>query len=313
MRKKVNKIRIISLVFVSFFLCTGKSVVAQYVTNPFDLGRPEPIVSDSTTIATKPTSSIGNPFELSSDGSVATTPEAPTIVEKIPVLLPASQIEKPQQFLFVIILAVLFLLTVLVSVSRSLIKKIYQAFFNDIVLKSLYREKGSLNTSIYLSLYGMFIINLGIFIYLLLRHYGLLIRNSDMTTLLWCILGVFSLIVAKHIVLAILSLVFPISKEIDIYSFVILIFGILTGLVLAPANVFLAYADPEFAKLIIFGTLIFILLFYTVLSLRSLFLARNYITVHFFHFLLYLCAIEVVPLLLLYKFITVHLQMPILY
>ncbi len=158
----------------------------------------------------------------------------------------------------------------------------------------------------------MFIINFGVFIYLILRNFGFLFYKSDFITLLYSVLGIAALIISKHIILAVLSYVFPISKEIDIYAFIILIFGILIGLILAPVNVFFAYSDPSFAHYIIIGTIATMVLIYGLRAVRSLFLVRNFIFPHFFHFLLYLCSVEIVPLLLLFKLINTKLQIPIL-
>jgi hypothetical protein len=48
--------------------------------------------------------------------------------------------------------------------------------------------------------------------------------------------------------------------------------------------------------------LILIILFYISRQLRGLFIAMPYIFSYKFHFLLYLCTIEIAPLAVLYKF-----------
>ena len=73
------------------------------------------------------------------------------------------------------------------------------SFFNDIVLKMLHRERGSLNTSIYFFLYAMFIINFGVFIYLILRNFGFLFYKSDFITLLYSFLNNIIAIIAMNI------------------------------------------------------------------------------------------------------------------
>jgi hypothetical protein len=158
----------------------------------------------------------------------------------------------------------------------------------------------------------MYVINFGVFIYLSLRHYGFLFYKSDFLTLIYCILGIGVLIASKHLILGILSYIFPISKELDIYNFIILIFGILVGLILAPLNVFFAYSDASLANYIIIGTAGTVGIVYGLSALRSLFYVRSYIFPNFFHFLLYLCSVEIVPLLLLVKLINTKLQIPIL-
>ena len=313
MLKKMTYTGINRMIVLGCMLFAAAFAGAQSSANPFDLGREEIIAPDSSSFRSVSPEISGNPFELFPGASGPVLATQSTEPVEVPKLQQVQQEEQPQQFLFLIVIAILLLLTVMVSISRSQIKRIYSAFFNDIVLRSLYREKGSVTTSIYLSLYLMFVGNLGIFVYLSLRQYNLLIGNSDLSTFLYCITITGSLIAAKHLVLGLISVIFPVSKDMDTYHFVILMFGILTGLLLAPANVFLAYADTGLAKLIITGMAIFLLLFYIMLMLRSLFLVRNIIVMHFFHFLLYLCTVELMPVMLLYKVVTDKLHIPVVY
>lgn len=96
-----------------------------------------------------------------------------------------------------------------------------------------------------------------------------------------------------------------------LYAFVVVVFGILIGLILAPVNVFLAYAEPEIAQKIVIMGSILILFIYLFRALRSLTLVQNYIFSNFFHFLLYLCAVEIAPVLLLLKIINDKMQVSI--
>jgi hypothetical protein len=293
--------------FLSFFVIHQS--FAQSEVNPFDIGNSALKISDSTTTAptntTLNSNASENPFDI-----ITVEPTVNNVAPIAPIEIKVTLVkttERPQQFLFGLVLTILLLLTLLVSLSRNLISKIYQAFFNDIVLRALHRERGSLNTTVYVGLYSMFIINLGVFVYLILRYYGYLFHGSDILTLLYCIFGVAGLIISKHIVLSTLAYIFPIEKQINTYSFIILIFGVLIGLILAPMNVFLAYSDAKMAEYIILGMGGFLGLTYILCALRSLFLARSYLLPHFFHFLLYLCSVEIIPLLLLYKSINAKL------
>jgi hypothetical protein len=299
--------------------CFGiTETLAQGDSNPFDIGghRAQSAVNDSSQDPSKiilpPTTSSDNPFDIVAPLQANNNP---TIQQQSkPVVIPQVNVinqPKPQSFLFALVLGILFLLTLLVSLSRSLIQKIYQAFFSDIVLRSLQRERSSLNTTIYISLYVMFMINVGVFIYLTMRHYGVLFYGSDSITLLFCILSILGIIIGKHLILGLLSFVFPISKELGVYNFVILIFGIITGLILAPCNVFLAYSEMPTSEYIIKTVSIIFLIIYTLIAIRSLFIVRNYIFQHFFHFLLYLCAVEIIPILIIQKLLISKQQIAI--
>lgn len=314
MLKKIF-IPIPKILLIAVLWLLSSSLQAQETTpNPFDIGKTTiTMPKDSVTTAPKIDSTqiaTGNPFDIVAPKANNDHDAIKNVVKEI-VVQPVEPSKMPQRFLFGLVLGILLLLTVLVSISRNLLSKIYQSFFNDVILKTLYRERSSLTTSIYISLYAMFILNLGVFFYLCLRHYGYIFNNSDALTLLYCIGGTAILFIGKHLMLGTLSSVFPISKEIDTYSFILVVFGILVGLMLAPINVFFAYSDNETAAYVSKIMLIVLAVIYILSALRSLFLVRNYILLHFFHFLLYLCSVEVIPLLILYKIINSKLQVPI--
>lgn len=307
-----NRFFIVFGIFLLLFIT--QSNAQSTWDNPFDIG----VVMPDSTDSLNETEAIDtllvsqNPFDIVKENPNIIKLEAKKNTSTIPAIQKIAQNNKPQGFLFSLVLGILLILTILVSLSRGLITKIYQAFFNDIVLKVLFRNRSSLSTSTYLALYGMFMINLGVFLYLVLRNYGWLINQSDIQTLSVCVIGVAVLIITKHLVLASLSYVFPISKEIDLYSFIIMIFGILMGLLLAPVNVFFAYSDAKTAQMLIIGIAIVLGIVYGLKAIRSLFLVQNVIFSDFLHFLLYLCAIELVPILLILKIINTKLQIPIL-
>lgn len=288
-----------------FILCNPNWVFSQDAVNPFDIGTPLLIVADSTKVGQAGAVS-DNPFDI------IRNPMNPTSPVPLPKITDATKTERPQQFIFILVFSVLLLLTVLVTASRSLISRIYQAFVSDVVLRALFRERSSLTSAVYLSLYLMFIINIGVFSYLFLRSRNVLLGSSDWLTLLYCILGLGALIVIKHIILWILSYVYPVAKELAMYNFIILIFGISIGLILAPINVFLPYLESPFAGYLMTCSGGMLLVLYGFMALRSLFLIRSYIFPYFFHFMLYLCSVEVIPVLIIFKIINSKLQIPIL-
>lgn len=298
----------IILLFVAAFPIAS---AAQNGNNPFDLRTDRPVnLSETTakdTIA-KVNIGTGNPFDIVSNPEKVKPQTKP--IEIIPTVTAdaISLREKGQNFLFSIVVSVLIILTILVVLSRNLLSKIYQAFFSDIVLKTLYRERGSLTASIYIGLYIMFLLNLSVFTFLALYNFNKIFNHSELFTLFYSIGAIVTLLAGKHLILNLLSFIFPISKELNLYGFIIVIFSILVGLVLAPINVFLAYSDAETAKLMIIGTSIAMSGVYVFRSLRSLVLAQSYIVSNFIHFIVYLCAVEIAPVLILLKMISGKIQ-----
>lgn len=193
------------------------------------------------------------------------------------------------------------LLAVFVTLFRSNVVKSFQAFFNDNIMGQLYREQGTIIAGAYLLLYGMFLINAGIFTYLLLGYFSKDFVTSNFSSLLYCILGVTGLFLLKHFVLLLMGNIFPVEKETKLYNFTITIFGIVLGVFLVPMNILIAYAPVEFVQYFVYAVFVSIGLIYLLRSLRGLFIANRFLLFHKFHFLLYLCTVEIAPLVILSK------------
>ncbi|MEL6865265.1 MAG: DUF4271 domain-containing protein [Bacteroidota bacterium] len=308
--------------------------------NPFEIKRPESTSTDSTTSPTttanpfevnqtSPTTSSpqteeSNPFEV---GGTTAAPPAPPSNQENPFDLksPASPVEPAiapppptdlgnspisdevllfddSNFIFWLILFMLFLLTLLVSLFRQYIAKAYRAFTNDNFLKLIHREQGRIIDWPYLSLYIGFILNAGIFALLVWKYYGL-IGGGNMIYLFRFIAAVAAIFITKHLLLGIVAGVFPVEKEIRQYSFMIVIFNIVLGILLVPINISLAYGPASLHTVVLYGAFLIIFLVYLFRVFRSLFLASRYIGLHKFHFFMYLCTVEIAPVLVLTKFI----------
>ena len=307
--------------------CVTETLAQDKGSNPFDIGRaptpvnqsaynPQPnnsnifdikpnatqVVEPSNTTDTNTTSppKSTNPFDI-----VAPSPNAvqPKVTNNTPIVTVVPKKEKAQtssSFLFIITISTLLLLTILVVLSRDVIRKSYLALFNETLMKSLHRERSSVNILIYTLLYSMFVINLGVFAFLCIRHY-FLINDSEWLTLLACLSVIGLVILLKHSVLRFMSAIFPISKEIDLYNFIIVVFGIIMGCVLAPMNIILAYASPETEKLMTYGIIAVLTAFFGLRYLRSLMVGAKFIGSNIVHFCIYVAAFEVMPAVIMVK------------
>ncbi len=108
---------------------------------------------------------------------------------------------------------------------------------------------------------------------------------------------------AKHIALNVIAYIFPIQKEVRQYSFMIMIFNIVLGVALAPVNLIVAYSTPTTLSSLILVLFTLIGLFYLFRHLRGIMIANKYLVFHKFHFLLYICTVEIAPMMVLLKLI----------
>jgi hypothetical protein len=145
--------------------------------------------------------------------------------------------------------------------------------------------------------------NLAIFAYLMLHRYHGSLGLSPGMTFLVCFAGVAAFFMIKHFFLYVLSTVFPLEKEIRLYNFIVMSAGILTGLVLTPLNIFMAYSPAPLSTTFMYMGIASFVIIFLLRAFRGLFVGANYLTTHPFHFLLYLCTAEIAPLAVLAKLV----------
>ena len=199
-------------------------------------------------------------------------------------------------FLTLLISALLTMLTV--SVNRQIINRVIRAVLNDNYLNLLYRElKKSGHAIKYLVLVLVFSLNMGLFIHLILSHF----YPALYAPLALCILAVMTIYLIRYVVMKYMSYVYPFNREVDQYSFTIIMFNILLGLILLPINVFAAFSPPGLAFIFLIIGLVVVGIALIFRSLRGLFIGGRHILMNKFYFILYLCAVELAPILLILK------------
>lgn len=273
--------------------------------NPFELSpRLTPEQRKEAAQQAQPAAPQGNPFDI-----VPPSPDAPRGKRKkaapppLRTNLPKGAVTKEHYkgFLLTAVMISLLFFTLLMTLQRNVFVKSYRAMLNDNLLNQVYRERAGGMLAPYVLAYSLFFVNGGLFIYLVQRHFQLAAPMGHFQMLLICIGLVATAFVLKHLVLAIIGGIFPIEKETSLYSFAIMIFGIILGLVLIPFNLAIAYAPEKVTRNLIYISFGIIGAIYLLRLLRGLFIANKFLIDNKFHFLLYICSVEAAPLLVLIK------------
>ncbi len=301
---------IIKYFFITLVLLGSNTLLAQNGSNPFELKHrldTEAVMETEAAAVDNRIIKTDNPFDIVEQPiqqSVTTTTPTPP-VEESSNRLPKAETSK--NYLIAVFFVVLAFFTAVISIARKKLEQSYRAFLNDNFLRQLHRvNQGSFSLSYFL-LYLSFFLNAGIFIYLAANYFGANLPQSIGWVFLIC-LGVTLAFLIKHLLLLFTQSVFPISKEIKLYSFSIMVFSIILGIVLLPVNILVAFAPAGLAKIGIWGGLGAIIATYLFRSLRGISIASKYMMLHSFHFLLYLCAVEILPVVVLLKFILLRMN-----
>ncbi|MCB0529999.1 MAG: DUF4271 domain-containing protein [Saprospiraceae bacterium] len=196
------------------------------------------------------------------------------------------------------------LLAILTTLFRPYFQKIFRAFGNENMLSQAHREYLQGQRTPYLVLYLTFMINAGIFLFLLLRrHYEMDLGLKNWNLLFLCIGAVAGIFILKHLLLSFIGRVFPVQKEISVYNFTIMIFSTFIGTCLFAGNVFMALAAKNLLFVGVIGVAGFVALVYAFRSIRGLLIGSRFIPLHIFHFLLYICTAEIAPVAVVVKLI----------
>jgi Domain of unknown function (DUF4271) len=209
-----------------------------------------------------------------------------------------------QRISFGVVTFILLFLAFLATLLSGQLQKTFQAFFNDNLFAQLYREREARGPLSFWPPYAFFLVNVGIFIFFLTQRFGANFGGSLFGQLMLCIGGVIGLFLLKPVVLRIFAGIFPVEKEVNRYLFLMVVFASVLGLILAPVNIFLAYGPSHLQKTAIWGTLALVVAVYLYRSLRGALIANRYLALNKFHFLLYICTVEIAPILLVFKLIT---------
>ncbi|MDX1667167.1 MAG: DUF4271 domain-containing protein [Saprospiraceae bacterium] len=287
---------------LAFISLLGSGALGQKGENPFELTprlpASERIQPDAEEIAAE--SPPGNPFEMVAppEGS----PEIPQTTE----MQGEEAEEEPfayRRFKFGLILFLLLLLAFLVTLLRSSVRKTYRAFLNENLMNQLYRNQAARGNLPFLLLYGMFFINAAAFLFFLMYHSGYLSTPPYWKAYLFILVGLVSVFLFKHLLLFILGSIFPLRSEMSLYSFTIIVFSIILGFALLPLNLLAAYAPSQLIWPALYTGIGIAGATYLYRSVRGLIIGYNYLFFHKFHFLLYICTVEIAPALVLLKLI----------
>lgn len=243
---------------------------------------------------------IVNPFDLIEGRA----PNADLVPYEIDTKIDPIITSDRGRFNFFAIAIMLLLLASGVSLVGSYLNKSFQSFVNDNAFNQYFREQEGRGAFPYYILYAIFFINLALFLILLLNYLEVSLPWSSLF-LTWLIFtgGLATLFLAKQFILIILRWVFPVEQEVRRYIFLILVFSITISTLLVPLNLLFAYGPEGSEQTVLYIIIGLIGLIYLFRSLRALLIANKFLAFHRFHFLLYICTIEIAPILIIVRLI----------
>jgi hypothetical protein len=284
--------------FCLFWLLVCQALPAQ-PDNPFELRFRLPDAPEAGV-----NTLLGNPFDVVphrepgvSKALLDELPENQKPVFSLPAGNSLSDLS-----LFFILLAVLTFLAFTVAANRTAALKAWRSLLNDNALVIAQRESaGQAGNTPYYALYVNFLLNAGLFVFLIVQsqtgsHY----KNFGFLGL--CFLFVAAVFLIKHLLLRLVGWLLSVEQDILRYNFLIIAFNCVLGLFLLPFNFLIPFLN-DYKDFLVFWAIGLAILFYSYRALRAFSVASKFLAGNQFHFLLYLCTVEIAPVAILVKLV----------
>jgi len=152
-----------------------------------------------------------------------------------------------------------------------------------------------------LLLNSFFLFTVGLYIAFVLQHYHLAANYNFWLLYFYCFVALAVIYLIKFLSLKFFGWLFNITATADGYIFIVFMINKIIGIYVLPFLVLLAFTDETMYQVAFTFSYVGVFALLAYRFILSYSLVQNQIRLNPFHFFLYLCAFEIVPLLLIYK------------
>ncbi len=202
--------------------------------------------------------------------------------------------------LFYLMAGVVFCLAFVRAIFPKYFRNLFVLFFQTSLRQKQTREQLVQDNLASLLINLMYIISLGLYVALLIRyrHWS---HSSFWLLALGCALVLVFVYLGKYLFLLFTGWVFNTKEAAGAYTFIVFMINKVMGIALVPFLLILSFSTPSIIEVSITVSLVLITGLFIYRYLLSFTVIRNKLKVNALHFFLYLCAVEVLPLILIYK------------
>jgi hypothetical protein len=201
----------------------------------------------------------------------------------------------------IIILLILALFTYCKTTYRKYIFQVIESTYNFQLSERLFRDKNILFRNLSIILQILFSLIIGIFVTVSLYHFQYKqVFDSLLLNILLYSSALYFFFLFKNFLYLFLGLVFKNQEDFSEISHHISMFNKVIGIFLLPIVVILPFINYKFQLLLIYLACLVFLLLTILLLIRSFQIVANK-QISFFFLILYLCTIEILPVLIIIK------------
>ncbi|MBS1635083.1 MAG: DUF4271 domain-containing protein [Bacteroidetes bacterium] len=184
--------------------------------------------------------------------------------------------------------------------------KVFTAFYSLQASKQLQREDYKIGKRLSVILLIVFLVCLSFFLYSFNAYFGFILRDTPVWKQFLFFMGlVGASYLVKYMVSMVLGHVINMTDLIREYIFNVSVFSQVLGITLFPFVIALEFSGLR-AEWFLYPGLVIFMAFYLFRFVRGFAISGMEQGIGFFYIFLYLCALEILPLLVLVKFILTH-------
>jgi len=210
--------------------------------------------------------------------------------------------KKPNWLFFLFVLQVLILIYLKITSYKN-IEDSLKAYFNINLSQQLFREQeNNISFGSFIQMIN-FLFSCALLIYLIVEYYFLPTFTSSINIALAILLFVTLVYLLKYIGYKFLAFVFPFSEEVSVFRFSYFLNQKLLGIFLIPFIYAAAYNSGYWGNFFLTVAIMLFLITILIRTGKGILISMKMIRKNLFHFLLYICAFEIAPVLILLKWL----------
>jgi hypothetical protein len=139
------------------------------------------------------------------------------------------------------------------------------------------------------------------YVFLLLQHFKVALIEPSWLLMIFSFVCVEVVLLLRYILLKTAEIIFPFRKELKLYNFYEIQVNRVLGVCLFPMLLLIAFSIPAISSIALVGSFIIVGTMLLIRYTKGFTIGISYFGSHVIHFLLYLCALEIAPVLIIIR------------
>jgi len=221
-------------------------------------------------------------------------------------LFTPARVPNSRDIIFYTLLTLLILLAVIRISFTKYINNLFTLFFQTSFRQNQTRDQMTQDRIASLLMNLIFLLCGGIYISLLTNYYEA--NTLSFTRMfLYGVLAIAIIYSFKYLLLSFFGWIFNIKETAKSYNFVVFLLNKIIGVCLIPFLWLIAFSDNTMKLVAITISICILIILFIYRYIVGISIARNGIQLNAYHFFLYLCCIEILPLILLFKVFNLYI------